>query len=95
MEEMLQKMRPVCLAALCIMISVLFCSCASEQYTVSFDEKSAGTAYDQQTVSSGKTVTAPGEPQKDGYTFIGWFQDVGLTEPWDMAADKVKGDMTL
>ncbi|MDE6589526.1 MAG: InlB B-repeat-containing protein, partial [Oscillospiraceae bacterium] len=74
---------------------VLRCSRSSEQYTVSFDAASAGTAYEQQTVGSGKTAAAPGEPQKDGYTFLGWFQDAGLTEPWDISADKVKGDMTL
>ena len=91
----MQKKTAACLAGICVTISLLMCSCSSEQYTVSFDEKSAGTAYDQQTVSSGKTVTAPGQPQKDGYAFLGWFQDAGLTEPWDISADKVKSDMTL
>lgn len=83
----MQKKTAACLAGICATISLLLCACSSAQYTVSFDAKSAGTAYDQQTVNSGKTVTTPGEPQKDGYTFIGWFQDAGLTEPWNISAD--------
>lgn len=91
----MQKKTAACLAGICVTISLLLCSCSAEQYTVSFDAKSTGTAYEQQTVSSGKTAAAPGEPQKDGYAFLGWFQDAGLTEPWDISADKVKGNMTL
>ena len=91
----MQKKTAARLAGICVTISLLMCSCSSEQYTVSFDERSAGTVYDRQTVSSDKTVTAPVEPQKDGYAFLGWFQDAGLTEPWDISAGKVKSDMTL
>lgn len=83
------------LAALCAVTLAALSGCSTEQYTVSFDAASAGTAYDSQTVGSGKTVTAPGEPNKDGYNFIGWFQDAGLTQPWDIGSDKVKDDMTL
>ena len=80
------------LTAFCLSLSVLLSSCGSSaEYTVSFD----GNAYPSQTVQSGKTVTSPGDPARDGYTFLGWFQDAGLTQPWDLGKDKVKSDMTL
>ena len=84
------------LTAVCLSLSVLLCSCGSSaEYTVSFDGSSAGSSYPSQTVQSGKTVTSPGDPTRDGYSFLGWFQDAGLTQPWDLSKDKVKSDMTL
>ena len=82
--------------ALCLSLSVLLSGCGSSaEYTVNFDGGSAGSSYPSQTVQSGKTVTPPGDPARDGYAFLGWFQDAGLTQPWDLSKDKVKADMTL
>lgn len=92
---MVKKRIIICFAALCIAALTALSACSTAEYTVSFDAASAGTSYDAQTVNSGKTVTSPGEPSKDGYNFIGWFRDAGLTQPWDIASDKVSGDMTL
>ena len=84
------------LIAVCLSLSVLLSGCGSSaEYTVNFDGSSAGSSYPSQTVQSGKTVTSPGNPTRDGYEFLGWFQDAGLTQPWDLSADKVKSDMTL
>ena len=85
------------LTALCLLLSALLCGCGpTAEYTVTFDDNSdADLTIPSQTVSSGKTITAPEAPVREGYTFLGWFQDAGLTLPWDAGADKVKSDMTL
>ena len=85
----------ICIAALCTAAFTALSGCSATKYTVSFDTASVGSAFDPQTVGSGKKLTAPEEPKKDGYNFIGWFKDTGLTEPWNIDSDKVKGDMTL
>ena len=92
MKAMMRQKTWAVLAAFCLSLSVLLSGCGpSAEYTVNFD----GGAYPSQTVQSGKTVTSPGDPVRDGYTFLGWFQDAGLTQPWDLGKDKVKSDMTL
>ena len=82
-------------AALCVILALSLAACSSAEYTVSFDAASAGTGIESQTVKSGKKLSAPAEPAKEGYNFIGWFQDAGLTKGFDVASDKVQGDMTL
>lgn len=82
-------------AALCIALALSLAACSSKECTVGFDSASAGTNIASQTVKSGKKLTAPADPTRDGYNFIGWFTDAGLTESFDISSDKVEGDMTL
>ncbi len=42
-----------------------------------------------------KTMVAPGEPQRSGYTFAGWYKDADCTQAWDFSKDVVTADMTL
>ena len=37
---------------------------------------------------------APDIPEKEGYTFCGWYKDTAFLEPW-RSTDKVKRDITL
>jgi len=46
-------------------------SATATEYTVEFYVD--GALYDTQRVAEGETVDNPGEPAKDGYTFLGWF----------------------
>lgn len=82
----------------CLMIGILLGGCGESgaQYVVQFDGNYyESMEYDSQTVSSGKKVTEPDAPMREGYIFLGWFQDAGLTEEWDFGKDKVKADLTL
>ncbi len=63
----------------------------NESYTVSFDS-AGGSAVEAQTVAYNGTVTKPEDPQREHYSFLGWFTEDG--EPYDFAAP-VKGDLTL
>ncbi len=80
-------------AAALLAAAVLLAGCSAKEYTVTF---SAGdTSYPAQSVRSGQTIEAPDAPVRDGWQFIGWFQDEGLTKPWDPETDKVDSDLTL
>ena len=83
------------LLALLLALALTLTACSTTEYTVRFDQASAGTSIQEQVVRSGKTLEAPAEPSKEGYVFLGWFQDAGLTKPFDVAQDQVEGDMTL
>ena len=63
----------------------------NESCTVRFDS-AGGSAVEAQTIAYNGTVTKPEDPQREHYSFLGWFTEDG--EPYDFAAP-VKGDLTL
>ncbi len=64
-------------------------------YTVSFDLNYEGVenAIPSQKINKGEKVVEPDEPKRDGYIFIGWFEDKELTKSFDftdvIGTDKV------
>ena len=62
-------------------------------FTVTF-ETNGGSAVKNASVSSGKTLSRPDDPTKEGYRFDGWYTDKNLTKAYDFSA-KVTSDMTL
>lgn len=50
-------------------------------YTVTFVVD--GEDYDVQQIQSGSTVTPPSAPIKDGEMFMGWFESIASTTPYD------------
>ena len=65
------------------------------RYNVSFDLNGAtGTAPATQRVKSGKVASAPSDPVRAGYTFLGWYTDAAGTTAWDFSSP-VTSDMTL
>ncbi len=63
------------------------------RYTVKF-ETAHGTAPADITVESGNAATKPTDPTKDGWTFLGWYEDSGLTKEFDFST-LVTADTTL
>jgi uncharacterized repeat protein (TIGR02543 family) len=56
----------------------------TDNFTVSFDLNYSGAAaIASQTVASGQTATKPEDPSRDGYRFVAWYGDSGLTTPYD------------
>ena len=64
------------------------------QYTVTFNSE-GGSAVASQSVNYGSMATAPPDPTLTGYTFAGWYADVGLTTAWNFSANLVTGDVTV
>ncbi|KAK3582599.1 hypothetical protein CHS0354_024153 [Potamilus streckersoni] len=52
------------------------------QFTVTFNTN-GGNAIVDQTITSGEKATAPSNPTRSGYTFVGWYRDVTLTNAFD------------
>lgn len=63
-------------------------------YTVSYDAQGGGTVQPS-TVVNGKTVAKPEDPERDGYTFIGWYTDTAYMTPFLFDAQPVTGNITL
>ncbi len=58
-------------------------------YTVDF-ESNGGTPVDSQDVIAKGKATKPGDPTKDGYEFMGWYADQGLTTDFDFNSEITK-----
>ncbi len=66
----------------------------NDEYDVTFVHNN-GQADSKIKVHADELVPRPVEPTRNGYTFIGWYKDMGLTEPWNFEIDTVKYHMTL
>ena len=62
-------------------------------HTVSFNSN-GGSAVPDQTVPDGGTVTRPDDPTKGGFSFAGWYGDVGLVNLFDFNTP-IHGSLTL
>ena len=62
-------------------------------YTVTFQPNN-GAAVTTTSVEEGKLISIPTPPTREGYTFVGWYQD-DLTTPWNFDTDKPVENMTL
>ena len=47
------------------------------------------------TVEDGALIPAPAQPEREGYTFTGWYTDEGCTVAWNLDTDCPVADMTL
>ena len=62
-------------------------------HTVTF-ESNGGSAVAVQQVANGGKVARPTDPTKEGFTFLGWFEDEALVTLYDFE-DPVYSDLTL
>lgn len=62
-------------------------------YTVTF-ETNGGNMIEPQTVEEGNTATKPEDPEKEGYTFEGWYEDEELINVYDFETP-VTANITL
>ncbi|MBQ7800881.1 MAG: InlB B-repeat-containing protein [Oscillospiraceae bacterium] len=66
---------------------------SANKYTVTF-ESNGGSAVASQQVTEGMTALEPVAPEKEGYTFAGWYADALLTRPYSFAT-AVNANVTL
>ena len=80
----------------CMALGILLSGCDRTPHTVSFEGNYDGSQQIASvTVTSGQKLSQVETPVRDGYVFLGWYTDAGLTAAWDLQKDKVKSDMTL
>lgn len=64
------------------------------QYEITFVPNN-GQSPHTVTVDDGSLLPEPADPIREGYTFTGWYKDVGFVAAWDFANDKVTSNTTL
>ncbi|MDE6656645.1 MAG: InlB B-repeat-containing protein [Anaeroplasmataceae bacterium] len=64
------------------------------EYKVIFDSM-GGSEVDTQTIYRGHKVTAPSNPTRSGYKFLGWYKDSSCVYSWNFEEDIVTGNVTL
>ena len=71
----------------------LYAKWTINNYTITFEENGGSAVID---ITQGylTTVTAPANPTKEGYTFGGWYSDIGLTTTYTFTTIPLNG-MTL
>ena len=62
-------------------------------YTIKFETNGAEKIANVK-LNEGQTATAPAEPEKEGYTFLGWYTDAECTVEYDFS-QKVTKSLTL
>lgn len=67
---------------------------AEKLYTVTFDAQ-GGSEVDSAYVGEGGYAIEPTAPEREGYTFTGWYSDKDLTQQWNFATDVIAKDTTL
>lgn len=70
------------------------CPEAGTLYPVTFDSR-GGSPVEAQLRLPGELPEEPEAPEREGYTFAGWYRDDGCTEPWDFARDRTDGETAL
>lgn len=58
-------------------------------YTVTF-KTNGGSTVNAATVKDGEKVAKPADPTKSGYTFVGWYTDMDLTQAYDFDTEATK-----
>lgn len=58
-----------------LLISITNLTSCSKKYTVTFVDHD-GTTLKEETIKKGTTITEPSDPTRDGYTFVGWDNDL-------------------
>lgn len=62
---------------------------------VHFDSNGGSAVPTQTGLKKNTRIPQPNDPQRDGYTFEGWYTDTTLTRPWNFDVDTVHQTMTL
>lgn len=64
------------------------------EYTVRF-ETNGGTKISDAKVINGQNVAKPTDPQREGFLFVGWYQDSSYRKPFTFSADIITEDTTI
>ena len=84
----------IIVAGIAAMILLVVWSASGGGYSVRFDAR-GGSDVPAQSVRYGEAVAEPAPPERNGYSFGGWYVDEAYGVPWDFQANRVEGDLTL
>ncbi|MDV0441515.1 hypothetical protein McpAg1_07090 [Methanocorpusculaceae archaeon Ag1] len=64
-------------------------------FRVLFNSVGGNTVPPATDLSYGDRIARPADPERTGYSFVGWYRDEAFTIPWIFNEDAVPGDMEL
>ncbi|KAK3582199.1 hypothetical protein CHS0354_023735 [Potamilus streckersoni] len=67
----------------------------ANQFTVTFNTGVGGSIVTDQNVVSGGNATRPQDPTREGYTFGGWYKEVGLVNAFNFDTEIITANITL
>ena len=76
-----------------LVMSIVYLS-ATGGFDIRFDTR-GGSEIEAQRLRYGESVTEPPEPTREGYVFLGWYADEGLTKKVDVASMTATMSTTL
>ena len=68
---------------------------ADKQFCVVAFYENGGSEVMPQRVEVGGLIAKPDDPERDGYTFGGWYKDRNFLFKWNFDSDKVSGDIIM
>ncbi|MBU3111035.1 SpoIID/LytB domain-containing protein [Clostridium lacusfryxellense] len=74
--------------------TTLYAKWTINKYTVTLNSQ-GGNLISNISANYNSVIIAPGAPTKTGYTFSGWYKEVGYLNAWNFATDKVIANTTL
>lgn len=77
-----------------VLVAVFIFVINNNGFTVEFDTQ-GGTEVESMRAMHGDMLLFVETPEKQGYTFTGWYRDKACTDKWRAEADTVTGSMTL
>ena len=84
----------IIVAGIAAMVLLVLWSASGDGYSVRFDAR-GGSDVLSQSARYGEAVAEPTPPERNGYSFGGWFADEAYSVPWDFQSNRVEGDLTL
>ena len=76
-----------------IAIAIIYLS-ATGGFDISFDSL-GGSEVSTQSLRYGETIEEPSPPTREGYTFIGWYEDKNFTKAVDFSSAVATGSITV
>ena len=81
-------------SCIAVIILVLIVNLKNPGFTVTFDSR-GGTDVSPQKQMYGELLVVPEDPEREGYTFTGWYTDPACDVEWETGRNTIKGEMTL
>lgn len=86
--------------AITVLLAVTACACTcsacapAETYSVIFDTK-GGSAIEPYELAAGEKIVKPADPEKEMFTFNGWYKDEACTEEFKFDTEMPANDITV
>lgn len=87
-----KKLLASLLLAIFSVFVLIACKEEKGKYTVNF-EVNGGSSISA--ITTDGNVTRPADPTREGYEFVGWYEDIDLTDPFDFETETVDSNTTL